>query len=104
MIVCEFSIVPIGAGESVSAYVARCEKVVRASGLPHQLTPMGTVIEGEWDEVLDVIRRCHMAVRADNRRVSTLIRIDDREGKPGRLTAKVRSVEDKLGDQRAVRD
>ncbi len=97
MIVSEFSITPIGAGESVSTYVARCEKIVRASGLPHKLTPMGTVIEGEWDEVLTVIRACHMAVRADNRRVSTLIRIDDREGPAGRLEAKIRSVEEKLG-------
>lgn len=96
MIVCEFSITPIGAGESVSAYVARCERIVRESGLPHVLTPMGTVVEGEWDEVLSLIRACHMAVRADNRRVSTLIKIDDREGPGGRLTAKVRSVEEKL--------
>ena len=96
MIVCEFSIVPIGAGESLSAYVARCERIVRESGLPHRLTAMGTIIEGEWDDVLDVIRRCHMAVRADNRRVSTLIRIDDREGPRGRLEQKVRSVEEKL--------
>lgn len=96
MIVCEFSIVPIGAGESVSPFVARCEKIVRESGLPHQLTAMGTLVEGEWDEVIAVIRACHLAVRADNRRVSTLIRIDDRDAPPGRLARKVRSVEEKL--------
>lgn len=96
MIVCEFSITPIGAGESLSGYVARCEKIVRESGLPHQLTPMGTVVEGEWDEILALIRACHMAVRADCRRVSTLIRIDDREGPPGRMERKVRAVEEKL--------
>lgn len=96
MIVCEFSITPIGVGESLSPYVARCEKIVRESGLPNMLTPMGTVIEGEWDEVMAVIRACHMAVRADCRRVSTLIRIDDREGPRGRMLQKVRSVEEKL--------
>ncbi len=96
MIVCEFSITPIGVGESLSPYVARCEKIVRESGLPHMLTPMGTVLEGEWDEVMAVIRACHMAVRADCRRVSTLIKIDDREGPPGRMARKVRSVEEKL--------
>ncbi|MBC7220544.1 MTH1187 family thiamine-binding protein [Candidatus Bipolaricaulota bacterium] len=96
MIVCEFSIVPIGSGESLSSHVARCERIVRESGLPHRLTAMGTIVEGEWDEVLAVIRACHMAVRADVRRVSTLIRIDDREGPPGRLEQKVRSVEEKL--------
>ncbi len=97
MIVCEFSVTPIGVGESLSPYVARCEKIVRESGLPNMLTPMGTVIEGEWDEVMAVIRACHMAVRADCRRVSTLIRIDDREGPRGRMVQKVRSVEEKLG-------
>ncbi|GAB4308247.1 MAG: MTH1187 family thiamine-binding protein [Candidatus Bipolaricaulota bacterium] len=96
MIVCEFSIVPIGVGESLSSHVARCERIVRESGLPHRLTAMGTIVEGEWDEVLAVIRACHMAVRADCRRVSTLIRIDDREGPPGRLEQKVRAVEEKL--------
>ncbi len=96
MIVCEFTITPIGAGESLSAYVARCERIVQESGLPHMLTPMGTVVEGEWDEVLAVIRACHMVVRADCRRVSTLIKIDDRESPPGRLEQKVRSVEEKL--------
>ncbi|HEU68803.1 MAG TPA: MTH1187 family thiamine-binding protein [Candidatus Acetothermia bacterium] len=87
---------PIGAGESLSSYVARCARIVRESGLPHQLTAMGTIVEGEWDEVLAVIRACHMAVRADVRRVSTLIRIDDREGPAGRLEGKIRSVEDRL--------
>jgi len=100
LIVCEFSIVPLGAGESVSAYVARCQAIVGESGLPHQLTAMGTLIEGDWDAVLAVIRACHMAVRADNRRVSTLIRMDDRDAPPGRIEQKVRSVEEKL--QRSI--
>ncbi len=96
MIVCEFSIVPIGVGESISAYVAECQKIVEQSGLPHQLTAMGTLLEGEWDEIIAVIKQCHMAVRAKCRRVSTTIRLDDREAPPGRLEQKVRSVEEKL--------
>ncbi len=96
MIVCEFSIVPIGKGESVSPFVARCQKIVEESGLPHQLTAMGTLLEGEWDEIMAVIKKCHMAVRTECRRVSTTIRIDDREAPPGRLQQKVRSVEEKL--------
>ena len=51
MIVCEFSVVPLGAGESLSEQVAKCLKIVQESGLPYQLTPMGTILEGEWDEV-----------------------------------------------------
>ncbi|MBC7092936.1 MTH1187 family thiamine-binding protein [Candidatus Bipolaricaulota bacterium] len=96
MIVCEFSVVPLGRGESVSAEVAQCLRIVRESGLSHQLTAMGTLLEGEWDEVMAVVRRCHEAVRARNRRVLTTIRIDDRDAPPGRLQAKVRSVEEKL--------
>jgi uncharacterized protein (TIGR00106 family) len=96
MILAEFSITPIGAGESLSAYVAECMKIVRQSGLPHELTAMGTIVEGEWDEVMAVIKACHMAVRAKCRRVSTLIKIDDREAPPGRIKAKVESVLKKL--------
>lgn len=96
MILAEFSIVPIGVGESVSEYVAECLKIVRESGLPHELTAMGTIIEGEWDQVMGVIKACHMAVRRKCRRVSTLIKIDDREAPPGRIKAKVESVLKKL--------
>jgi conserved hypothetical protein TIGR00106 len=96
MILAEFSITPIGAGESLSAYVAECMKIVKESGLPHELTAMGTIVEGEWDEVMAVIKACHMAVRAKCRRVSTLIKIDDREVPPGRIKAKVESVLKKL--------
>jgi uncharacterized protein (TIGR00106 family) len=96
MILAEFSITPIGAGESLSAYVAECMKIVKESGLPHELTAMGTIVEGEWDEVMAVIKACHMAVRAKCRRVSTIIKIDDREAPPGRIKAKVESVLKKL--------
>jgi uncharacterized protein (TIGR00106 family) len=96
MILAEFSITPIGAGESLSTYVAECMKIVKESGLPHELTAMGTIVEGEWDEVMAVIKACHMAVRAKCRRVSTLIKIDDREAPPGRIKVKVESVLKKL--------
>jgi len=96
MVVCEFSIVPLGAGESVSQHVAACMEIVRASGLSHQLTAMGTLIEGDWDAVMEVVRACHAAVRARTRRVLTTVRIDDREAPPGRLQEKIRSVETKV--------
>ncbi len=96
MILVEFSITPIGAGESLSEYVAECLRIVRGSGLPYELTAMGTIVEGEWDQVMAVIKACHMAVRAKCRRVSTLIKIDDREAPPGRIKAKVESVLRKL--------
>ncbi|RLE30899.1 thiamine-binding protein [Candidatus Acetothermia bacterium] len=96
MVVCEFSVVPLGAGESLSTQVARCIRIVRESGLPHQLTPMGTILEGEWDQVFSVIKRCRDELRRDFRRVLITIRVDDRAAPPGRLQAKVRSVEEKL--------
>ncbi len=96
MILCEFSIVPLGKGTSVSEYVAQCVRVVRRSGLPHQLTSMGTIVEGEWDEVIQLVSECHRAVRASCSRVLTTVRLDDREGGVGRLESKVRSVETKV--------
>ena len=96
MVVCEFSVVPLGAGESLSTQVARCIRIVRESGLPHQLTPMGTILEGEWDQVFSVIKRCRDELRRDFRRVLITIRVDDQAAPPGRLQAKVRSVEEKL--------
>lgn len=93
--IAEFSIVPIGAGESLSAYVAESVKIVRRSGLKHQLTPMGTVVEGDLDEVINVILECHRKVRSMSDRVLTQISIDDRKGSPS-MDSKVRSVATKL--------
>jgi uncharacterized protein (TIGR00106 family) len=97
MVLLEFSMSPFSQGESLSAYVARSLDIVDRSGLPYQLTPMGTIIEGEWAEVMAVVTACFEAMRADCDRVSTQIRIDYRAGPGGRLKAKVEAVERKLG-------
>jgi len=99
MAVVEVSITPLGtATPGVSRYVAGCLAVVKDSGLTYQLTPMGTVIEGDLDEILRVIRRMHETpFQAGAVRVSTLIKIDDRRDlKSHTLAGKVRSVEEKL--------
>jgi len=88
----EFSVVPIGKGESVGEYVAECVRVVKASGLPYRLCPMGTVVEGDYDEVMGVVRQCHLKVRAMCTRVITTVKIDDREGAEGAIDKKVESV------------
>ncbi len=93
----EFSVVPLGRGVSVSQYVARCMEIVVASGLEYRANPMGTVLEGGYDEVMEVIRRCHEAVMADSDRVLTTVRIDDRRGAVSAIDGKVRSVESRLG-------
>lgn len=95
--VVEFSIIPLGRGESLSAEVARVLDLVDRSGLPYQLTAMGTIVEGDWDEVFGLIKRCHEAVRGSSGRVSTRIVVDDRVSAKGRLSGKVASVERALG-------
>jgi uncharacterized protein (TIGR00106 family) len=97
MVLLEFSMTPLGKGEGVSPYVARSIDIVDRSGLKYRLTPMGTILEGEWDDVMRVVRECHERMREDCDRITTSIRIDYRAGASGRLESKVRSVEDKLG-------
>ncbi len=97
MVLLEFSMSPFDKGESVSAYVARSLDIIDKSGLPYRLTPMGTILEGEWDEVMKVVTACFERMREDCTRVSTSIRIDYRAGKGGRLKSKIESIEEKLG-------
>ncbi|RMF80865.1 MAG: thiamine-binding protein [Nitrospirae bacterium] len=97
MVLLEFSMTPLGKGESVSAYVARSLDIVDRSGLPYRLTPMGTILEGEWDEVMAVVRECYERMRADCPRITCSIKIDAREGARGRLEGKIESVERRLG-------
>ena len=93
----EFSIIPVGKGESVSQYIAQVVDIVDKSNLSYRINPMGTVVEGHWDEVLDLIKKCHETMRKEARRVITTITIDDREEYEGRIVAKVASIEKKLG-------
>ena len=87
-----FSVAPAG-DESVGAAVAEAVRVVRESGLPNETNAMFTNIEGEWDEVMDVVRRAVAAVAAVSPRVSLVLKADIREGVTGAMTAKVRTVE-----------
>ena len=97
MVLLEFSMSPMTKGESVSAYVARSLDIIDRSGLPYQLTPMGTIIEGEWADVMAVVTACFERMRVDCDRVSTSIRIDYRAGPGGRLKSKIESVQQKRG-------
>jgi uncharacterized protein (TIGR00106 family) len=92
------TITPLGTGTpSVSPYVAQVEKVLRASGLTHQLTAMGTLIEGDLERILAVVRQMHeVPFEAGALRVSTSLRIDDRRDKEATIESKMRSVEEKL--------
>jgi uncharacterized protein (TIGR00106 family) len=92
-----FSVTPIGVGEDVAEYVADAVRVVRESGLPNRTDAMFTTVEGDWDEVMDVVRRAVDAVAARAPRVSLSLKADLRPGVTGALDSKVEAVEHYLG-------
>jgi uncharacterized protein (TIGR00106 family) len=97
MVLLEFSMTPLDKGESVSKYVSRSLEIIDKSGLNYRLNPMGTVIEGEFDEVIGVVRSCFERMSQDCVRISTVIKIDYRKGRSGRIESKIKSVEAKVG-------
>jgi uncharacterized protein (TIGR00106 family) len=88
-----FSVTPLGAGEDVGEIVAEAVRVVRASGLPNRTDAMFTTIEGEWDEVMAVVKEATDVVAARAPRVSLVVKADLRPGVTGALTSKVETVE-----------
>ena len=88
-----FSVTPVGIGEEVGEAVAAAVRVVRASGLPNRTDAMFTSLEGEWDEVMDVVKRAVEAVQERSGRVSLVLKADVRPGVTDGLTAKVATVE-----------
>ncbi|MDN3352629.1 MTH1187 family thiamine-binding protein [Actinomadura sp. DC4] len=92
-----FSVTPLGVGESVGEYVAEAVRVVRESGLPNRTDAMFTSVEGEWDEVMDVVRRAVDAVAARAPRVSLVLKADVRADVTDGLTGKVETIERHLG-------
>lgn len=88
-----FSVTPLGVGEDVAEYVADAVRVVRASGLPNRTDAMFTSIEGEWDDVMGVVKAAVDAVAARAPRVSVTLKADIRPGVTGALDAKVATVE-----------
>ncbi|RKS10558.1 uncharacterized protein (TIGR00106 family) [Nocardiopsis sp. Huas11] len=91
-----FSVSPLGSGESVASAVARAVKVVRDSGLPNETTAMFTSVEGEWDEVMDVVKRAVAAAGEGSSRVSLTLKADIREGVTDGLRSKVEDLEREL--------
>jgi uncharacterized protein (TIGR00106 family) len=96
-VVVEFSIVPVGKGEELAGPVAKIVDLIDRSGLPYRLTAMGTIVEGEWDDVFALVRECHRRMRQEAGRVLTHIAVDDREGAKARIAGKVVDVEKALG-------
>jgi len=92
------TVVPLGVGVSLSAYVAACERVLAEAGLRPQLHANGTNVEGEWDVVFAALKRCHEALHEMGApRVTTTLQVGTRTDRDQTLEDKVRSVESKLG-------
>jgi uncharacterized protein (TIGR00106 family) len=92
-----FSVTPLGVGEDVAEYVADAVRVVRASGLPNRTDAMFTSVEGEWDEVMAVVKAAVEAVAAKSPRVSVTLKADIRPGVRNGLESKVAAVDRLLG-------
>ena len=93
----DFSIAPIGRGESLSGSVAEAYRIIEASGLRHECHAMGTNLEGEWDEIMGVVNACRLRLLETCGRVSISLRIDDRKGASSQLVRKVASAREKAG-------
>ena len=97
MVLLEFSMTPLDKGESVSEYVSRSLKIIDESGVNYRLNPMGTVLEGGWDEVMAVVKRCFDTMSADCNRITCAIKVDYRKGRENGLESKMAAIESKLG-------
>jgi uncharacterized protein (TIGR00106 family) len=97
VMIAEFSIIPLGGDVHISTEIAEALKIVDGSGLPYQLTPFGTCLEGEWNQVLPIVQQCHDRVRQISPHVITSIRIEDEQGAKDKLRRNIESVEEKVG-------
>jgi len=96
-LIAELCIVPIGTGVSISGYVAACERVLKDAGLITQLHAFGTNVEGDWDRVVQAIKRCHEVVHEMGApRIMTTIKFSTRMDRDQSLQEKLDSVVAKL--------
>ncbi len=96
-VIMDLCVVPLGVGVSLGAYIAECEKVLKQAGLKTQLHAYGTNIEGEWDEVMQAVRKCHETLhRMGVPRISSSIRLGTRTDRQQTMDDKIRSVQEKL--------
>ncbi len=95
-IIVHVSMFPLDKGEHLSEYVARVVQIIHKSGLPYQLEAMGTTIEGEYDAVMAVVRRCFETLATDCNRVLMNLKLDYKKDKKGLMRSKVESVKGKM--------
>ena len=93
-VIVDFCLIPLGADLSLSPYIAECQKILQQLGLKHQLHAFGTNIEGEWDTVMDAIKRCHVQIHDMGApRINTTIKLGTRIDQDQTMEQKVSSVE-----------
>ena len=96
-VIVDICVVPVGVGVSVSAYVAACQEVIQQAGLSHQMHAYGTNIEGEWDDVMAAVKRCHSRVHELGApRITTTMKLGTRVDRAQSMADKIESVQAKL--------
>jgi uncharacterized protein (TIGR00106 family) len=95
----ELSITLLGRGTQLSGDLGRILKIIDESGIRYKLTPSGTCLEGEWDEVMNLVKRCHREARSFCTYVLTSVRIEDESGANDKLNENISSVEHAVGRQ-----
>ena len=96
-VIVDFCLIPLGVGVSLSPYIAECQKIFKSAKLEHQLHPYGTTIEGEWETVMDAIKRCHVYIHDMGvPRITTTLKMGTRVDRDQSMEEKISSVKDKL--------
>lgn len=96
-VILDLCVVPMGVGVSVSRYVAACETILSDAGLKTQLHAYGTNIEGDWDDVMAAVKRCHEKIHAMGApRITTTIKLGTRIDRDQTMQDKIDSVHEKL--------
>lgn len=93
----DLAIFPLDKGASVSRYVARAAALIKGSGLPFAIGPMGTSIEGEWTAVMAVVSQCMASLQQDCDRIYCTVKVDYRKGASGRIQTKVDALAEQIG-------
>jgi len=102
-VIVDLCVVPIGVGLSVSNYIAECEKIIKAAGLNSMLHAYGTNIEGEWDDVFTVVKKCHERIHEMGApRISSTLRIGTRTDCEQTMEDKIKSVQLKISEDNIV--
>ena len=99
-VIVDFCLIPLGVELSLSPYIAECQSILRDAGLKHELHAYGTNIEGEWETVMDAIKRCHNRVHEMGApRITTTLKLGTRTDRSDSMAAKVQSVRDLLAGE-----